>query len=459
MRGGRTGRALCLVATIALAAATGAGCRGPASDATVVEFWAMGREGELVQRLVPEFERRTPGVRVRVQQIPWSAAHEKLLTAYVGGALPDVVQVGNTWLPELVALGALAPLDELLAPGDELLAPAADRVGPLDEQSRSLDANDEFPGVVAATAIDGVRYGVPWYVDTRVLFYRTDLLRAAGVATPPTTWAGWVDAMSRLAHGGERYAISLPATEWEPPVILALQRGAGLLRDDDRYGDFRSPAFRAAFEFYRDFFRRGLAPTGGAAQSANLYQDFADGYFAVLLSGPWNVGEIERRLPKLADAWATVPLPAFDGDAPGLSLAGGASLALVRDSPRREAAWRWMAFLAEPEQQLEFWRLTGDLPARPSAWRKGGLGDAPRTAAFWRQLAHVRATPKIPEWERIAAAITRHTELALRSDAPADDVLAALDRDVDAILEKRRWMLEQAAASAARAAARQERAS
>lgn len=430
------GRARARIATslacAALAVATVAGCRGAATDATVVEFWAMGREGEVVQRLVPEFERRTPGIRVRVQQIPWSAAHEKLLTAYVGGALPDVVQVGNTWLPELVALGALAPLDERLAPVEGTLAP--------------LDPSDEFPGVVAATAIDGVRYGIPWYVDTRVLFYRTDLLRAAGVATPPTTWSGWIDAMARLARGSERYAISLPATEWEPPVILALQRGAGLLRDGDRYGDFRSPAFRSAFEFYRDFFRRGLAPTGGAAQSANLYQDFADGYFAVLLSGPWNVGEIERRLPKLADAWATAPLPAFEGAGPGLSLAGGASLALVRDSPRREAAWQWMKFLAEPAQQLEFWRLTGDLPARPSAWREAGLGEAPRTAAFWRQLARVQATPKIPEWERIAATITRHTEIALRSDAPADAVLAELDRDVDAILEKRRWMLERAAA-------------
>jgi len=472
--GGRTGRAGCLAAFAVLGVVAVAGCRGAATDATVVEFWAMGREGEVVQRLVPEFERRTPGVRVRVQQIPWSAAHEKLLTAYVGGALPDVVQVGNTWLPELVALGALAPLDERLAPLGERPAPLGERPAPLGEQPAplgeqpaplgeqpapsdaqvgSLDPADEFPGVVAATVIDGVRYGVPWYVDTRVLFYRTDLLRAAGVATPPTTWSGWVDAMARLARGGERYAISLPATEWEPPVILALQRGAGLLRDGDRYGDFRSPAFRAAFEFYRDFFRRGLAPTGGAAQSANLYQDFADGYFAMLLSGPWNVGEIERRLPKLADAWATAPLPAFEGDAPGLSLAGGASLALVHDSPRRDAAWKWMAFLAEPAQQLEFWRLTGDLPARPSAWRDGGLADAPRTAAFWRQLARVQATPKIPEWERIAATITRHTEIALRSEAPADAVLAALDRDVDLILEKRRWMLERAATrSAARIA-------
>ena len=409
-----------------------AGCSRPDGDQTVVEFWAMGREGEVVQQLIPEFERRTPGVRVRVQQIPWSAAHEKLLTAYVGDAMPDVVQVGNTWLPELVALGALTPLDARLA------------------ASATLAAGDDFPGIAEATAIAGARYGVPWYVDTRVLFYRTDLLRAAGYDQPPATWPAWLEAMERIAHrGGERYAVLLPMNEWEPPVILALQRGATLLRDGDRYGDFRSPAFRAAFEFYQGLFRRGLAPRAGAAQSANLYQDFAAGYFSMLISGPWNLGEIARRLPELAAAWATAPLPSFEGDGPGLSLAGGASLAVVRTSPRSPAAWRWIEFLAEPAQQLAFWRLTGDLPARPSAWRDGGLGDAPRTAAFWRQLAHVRATPKIPEWERIATKIAEHAETAIREDGDVEALLGALDRDVDAILEKRRWMLERAAARAA----------
>jgi multiple sugar transport system substrate-binding protein len=424
-------RAWCaLVVVLAIVAA---GCRR--DRGAVLEFWAMGREGEVVQQLIPEFERRVPGVRVRVQQIPWSAAHEKLLTAYVGNAMPDVVQVGLTWLPELVALGALAPLDARL--------PSLGTPG------------DEFGGIAEATAIDGVRYGVPWYVDTRVLFYRSDILRAAGYPQAPSTWAGWLQAMERIKSvGPDRYAVLLPMTEWEPPVILALQRGAGLLRDGDRYGDFRCPAFRAAFTFYLDFFRKGLAPRAGAAQSANLYQDFADGYFSILISGPWNLGELARRLPALADDWTTAPLPGLDGEGPGVSLAGGAALAVVRTSPRAEAAWQWIAFLAEPAQQLAFWRLTGDLPARPSAWHDGGLGAAPRTRAFWEQLGHVRATPKIPEWERIAHKITEHAEAVIRERASVDEALVALDRDVDAILEKRRWMLQRLASNPAPAAER-----
>src|SRR5262249_17008355 len=98
--------------TLVLAGLCGAlACGGRSADRAAVELWAMGREGEVVRGLVPDFERLNPDVRVRVQQIPWSAAHEKLLTAFVGGAMPDVFQAGNTWLPELAALGAIEPLD------------------------------------------------------------------------------------------------------------------------------------------------------------------------------------------------------------------------------------------------------------------------------------------------------------------------------------------------------------
>jgi multiple sugar transport system substrate-binding protein len=53
----------------------------------------------------------------------------------------------------------------------------------------------------------------------------------------------------------------------------------------------------------------------------------------------------------------------------------------------------------------------------------------------------VRSTPKIPEWERVAARLGQHAEAAIREDTTVDEGLAGLDRDVDALLEKRRWLL------------------
>src|SRR5260221_51521 len=77
-----------------------------------LEFWGLGREGEVVSDLIPEFERRNPNIKVTIQQIPFTAAHEKLLTAHVGESTPDVAQMGNTWIPEFVAMRALADLGQ-----------------------------------------------------------------------------------------------------------------------------------------------------------------------------------------------------------------------------------------------------------------------------------------------------------------------------------------------------------
>src|SRR5439155_891231 len=242
----------------------------------------------------------------------------------------DVFQAGNTWLPELVALGALEPLDERLA------------------RWPTLDRGDYFPGILDTNVIEGATYAVPWYVDTRLLFYRSDVLADAGSPEPPRTWTAWTDAMMRVKErvGPERYAILLPLREWQPPVILALQRGA--------------------------------------------------------------------------------------------------SLAVSRGSGRKDAAWKLVEFLSEPAQQVRFYRLTGDLPARKAAWADEGLPRDRRARAFWIQLQSVQSTPKIPEWERIAAKVSQYSEAAIRGNLTIDQALAGLDRDVDNVLEKRRWLMRAA---------------
>src|SRR5687767_6484382 len=184
---------------IAGAASLAAGCGRAAPGGTVLRFWAMGREGEVVTELMPEFERANPGIRVKVQQLPWTAAHEKLLTAFAGDATPDVCQLGNTWIPELAALNALAPLDAYIA------------------SSAVVRADDYFAGIWDTNRIDGALYGVPWYVDTRLLFYRRDRLARAGFSVPPASWTDWKRVLAAVHEEGgrDRYAMLLPLNEVE----------------------------------------------------------------------------------------------------------------------------------------------------------------------------------------------------------------------------------------------------
>ncbi|HXG44567.1 MAG TPA: sugar ABC transporter substrate-binding protein [Gemmatimonadales bacterium] len=388
------------------------------ADPGVVRFWAFGREGEVVQELVRDFERENPGVRVKVQQIPWTAAHEKLLTAHVGRASPDLAQLGNTWIPEMVTLGALEPLP------------------PLPDSSY-------FPGILATNLVDGRLYGVPWYVDTRVLFYRKDLLARAGYHAMPETWAEWREAMAAIRRlGGERhYAIFLPLNEWPPAVILGLQQGSPLVTREG-FGAFRDSSFARAFDFLLSLYRDGLAPPVSNTEIANLYQEFARGTFAMYITGPWNLGEFRRRLPPdLQDAWGTAPLPGPTGPASGLSLAGGSSLVLYRSSRHKEAALRLIAFLSRPDQQLRFYRLTGDLPARREAWDSAPLTTDREVHAFRVQLTRAVPTPMIPEWEQVTAKLMDQTEAAVRGGKTAAAALAALDAQVNRLLERRRYLL------------------
>ncbi|MBN2172123.1 MAG: sugar ABC transporter substrate-binding protein [Candidatus Krumholzibacteriota bacterium] len=409
------------VALLCLLAAGLPGC-GERRDEVVLSFWAMGREGEVVSELVPDFEREHPGIRVHVQQIPWSAAHEKLLTAHVGHATPDLAQLGNTWIAEFHALGALAPV-------------------PAGAEAFSPDAT--FPGIWDTNLIAGRAYGLPWYVDTRLLFYRRDLLARAGYAEMPGDWAAWRRALAAItASGAARYGILLPLNEWVVPAVLGLQAGSPLLREQDSRGDFSGAAFRQGFDFYLGLFRDELAPLAGSQEIANIYQEFARGTFAMIITGPWNLGEFRRRLPaELQDAWATAPLPGPAGPASGLSLAGGSSLVVFRESPRRAAAWQFIAYLLRPEVQRRFYRLTGDLPARRDAWAAPEFAADSTLRSFRIQLERVVSTPKIPEWEQIASRLQLRAEAAVRGALTADAALAALDADVDRILEKRRWLL------------------
>lgn len=410
------------------------GCSSsPKDERTTLRFWAMGREGEVVQELMPDFERENPDIRVVVQQVPWTAAHEKMLTAHVGRSTPDAAQLGNTWVAEFAALRALESLEPWLA------------------TSTVVAPEHYFAGIWDTNVIDGTPYGVPWYVDTRVLFYRKDLLSRAGYETMPETWPEWREAMRavKAVAGPGNFAILLPSNEWTQPVIFGLQAGSPLISDNWTRGAFSEPEFRDAYNFYIELFREGLAPPYRNNEVANLYQEFGRGAFSMYITGPWNLGEFRRRLPpELQDSWATAPLPGPDAEHPGVSLAGGSSLVVFKHSKHKGEAWRLVEYLSRPEIQLRFLALTGDLPAREEAWADSALTRDPHLLAFRRQLERVVATPKIPEWEMIAIELQNRTEAVVRGVTPADSALTSLDRYVDRALEKRRWLVERKRATA-----------
>lgn len=386
-----------------------------------LRFWAMGNEAANVPTLLPAFERAS-GATVRLQALPWTAAHEKLLTGFAGDSLPDVSQIGNSWLAELAAIGAIQPL------------PAAE----------AALVEDQFPAVLDTNRIGGQVYGVPWYVDTRLQFWRRDMLARAGYDAPPDRWDAWKAMLHKVKRvaGEGNFAILLPINEFEQLLTFALQQPEPLLRDDGARGNFRSAGFRAALAFYKSLFDEGLAPLASATQISNVWNEFARGFFSVYLSGPWTVGDMKERLPAdFPPKWATAPMPGPYG--PGASAPGGSSLVVFKSTRDPAAAWGLVRYLGQPGVQARFNALSGDLPARPSAWASAGLRADPLMRPFGEQLERARAVPKVPEWERIVTEMQVVAERCVRGQFTVDQAAAEIDARADRLLEKRRWMLEQ----------------
>jgi multiple sugar transport system substrate-binding protein len=402
-------------------------CNKEEDKVTTIKFWAMGSEAEVVTKLIPEFERQNPDIKVLVQQIPWTAAQEKLITAFASENTPDLCQLGNTWIPQFVSLNAIINLDEWI------------------EKSEKVSKENYFEGVWETNIIDGSVYGIPWYIDTRILFYRKDVFQKAGYNHPPRTWDEFLDLSRKikaLYPNEEKYAVYLPTNEWHSFIIFGIQAGAGLLKDDNSRGNFNSPEFKKAFNFLTNFHKEKLAPTG-LTQVTNVYQAFAEEFFSMYISGPWNIPEFKKWMTgDLSDKWMTAPLPGYNGEYPGTSLAGGSSLVVFKDCRYKREVWKLVEYLSLPQTQIEFYRLLNNLPAVKKAWEDSLLKNDPYMQAFYTQFYNVVPTPKVPEWEQIVfSKVQQYAEFTARGVMNVDEALQNLDKDVDKILEKRRWLL------------------
>lgn len=384
----------------------------------------MGAEGEQVEKLLPRFYAQHPNIKVNVQSIPWSLAHEKLLTAFAGGSNPDVCQLGNTWIPEFQAIDAILPLDSLTT------------------QSEITHESAFFSGIWETNVVGEKVWGIPWYVDTRLLFYRSDILQNVGYQQAPQTWSEWLEISRRIKKSSpEDYAVFFPLlfNDFHGVVTLIMNNNGSFLKENGCYGAFDDPATIAAIKFYLTFFEEGLA-TRSTTEFPNIYDAFADGDFAMIVTGPWNVAQMRRRAPKIAGKWTTAMMPQKENRQ---SLAGGASLVIFKNSKNYEAAWQFIEFMSQPETQIEFFRLTQDLPAVREAWSAPEIQADGEIQTFYQQLQHAEPTPKIAEWEQIAVKLQEHLYRTIFGQVTLEQAIIDLNREVDRILEKRRWLISK----------------
>ncbi|GAA2120164.1 sugar ABC transporter substrate-binding protein [Nocardioides bigeumensis] len=376
-----------------------------------IEVWAMGTEGEMLGDFSQSFMDENPDADVKVTAVPWDAAHDKIANAIASGETPDVTLVGSTWMGEFGQSGGIDPIPEGL-----------------------VDGGDFFEGAWGSNDVGGTVYGVPWYVETRVLYYRKDLAEKAGWNEPPQSWDDFKQFTKDLMDkGGAEYGISLPpggTGSWQTMMPFAWSNGASLTNEDGTEYTLDSPEMAEALEYYKSFFDEGIT-VAKTMDAGELESGFADGTYASFISGPWHAGLVEEAgLSK--DEYGVALLPGPEGS-PGTSFVGGGNLAVFADSDNKENAWKYVQWLSDPETQQGFYDEVGDLPAVQSAWDSGKLADDPQLQIFGEQLASTQAPPSVPTWEEVAGVVDSETEKVTRGDLSVEDAIASMQEQASAI--------------------------
>ena len=277
--------------------------------------------------------------------------------------------------------------------------------------------------------MEDTSYGVPWYVETRTLFYRTDLAEQAGLE-PPTSWDELKSFAQGLQEQGAKNGIYLQPGQggaWQTFMPFAWQNGAQLT-DGDQY-TIDSPEMVEALEFYTSFFEEGLSQNTPLEPGA-LEQGFVDGTIGSFVSGPWHVGLINDAGGE--GTFDVVTLPGKD-EGIGTSFVGGGNLAVFAESDNRDAAWKFVQFLTQAETQQLWYETINDLPSVQSAWDASPLADDPMLATFGEQLDNAEAPPAVPTWEQVATAIDSDIEKAVRGEVDPAEAVANMQQQASSI--------------------------
>ncbi len=362
-----------------------------------------------LDEFVTEFEEES-GVSVEVQAIPWENAHDKLLTAVASGKGPDVLQIGTTWVAEFAEAGTFLDLSDYITHYD------------------NLSADNFYESAVETTKFEKQTIGIPWYVDTRALFYRTDILGDLGYPNGPSTWEDMIEASRQLAdRGDDQYAIDLPATDPQFPFVLAWQFGWNY-EVGEGAANFDHANFEEAMKLHHLFYDEGLSQTG---EGKEFFQAFEDGSKPMFISGPWDIKTIKDRAPDIEGKWDVRLMPKAENNK---SMMGGAHWTVFHNSDKVDQALDFINWMADPETQVKWYEANSELPANTVAWEDPILADDPMVSTFGEQLEATQPLPLIPEYERLGQELLNTLEQINRGGADIDKSLEAYRNEVSRIL-------------------------
>jgi len=362
-------------------------------------------------------------IHVRLTLLPWDIAWVELVKVALYGHGPDISEIGTTWIGNLIAMNTLRPF----APTELAILGGA---------AAFLLSSWQSCAVLGEREV----CAVPWLADTRLIYYRRDLLDKAGVdiATAFSSARQLALTLGRLSDHG----IELP---WVVPNRYAWNTlhniaswvwGAGgdFVTADGRRVIFDQPQARAGMKAYFELYRY-LAPEARYLDGIQSDAFFLERQVAVTTTGPWLMLWNRNLNPNSVANWG-VALP------PGAPFVGGSNLVVWRHTRHESDALKLVKFLTSKQVQLQNSRI-GMLPVRLEILAEPAFTDDPVQVVMGQALRAGRSVPALRWWglieDKLIHVLTQlWTEILER---PAPDIDALLGKYLPPLAEQLNNML------------------
>ena len=274
MRARIVGALVLIGASLAAIAATASGGAAATSSITVwLQVDAQAANWEpIVKAANTAFQREHPGVTVNVQYQTWGNHLQKFDATLAGGNAPDVIEMGNTETTKYMAAGAFQDITS--------------------DRSSFANSGTWLEGLAAAGRYGGKLYGVPYYAGSRVVTYRTDLFKKAGIKVP-TSLAEFTAAARKLGRQQGDRAFSpvyIAGTDWYVAMSFVYDNGGAIARQVSGKwkGTLASPKAIAGLTAFRNFFLASSRASKTTDETKpNPYDVYAQGNAGSMIGPAW----------------------------------------------------------------------------------------------------------------------------------------------------------------------------
>jgi N,N'-diacetylchitobiose transport system substrate-binding protein len=315
-----------LAAAVLTATSVAATTKATASSITVwLQVDAQSGWPGVVAAANQQFQSDHPGTSVNVQYQNWGDHLQKFDATLAGGNGPDVIEMGNTEMTKYMAAGAFADISSL--------------------KGSFANSSNWLSGLAKSGVYNGKLYGVPYYAGSRVVTYRTDLFKAAGINKLPRSTAQYAADAQRLLAKNKQKGFSpvyIAGTDWYFAMSFVYDYGGSIAQrvSGQWKGTLNSPRSIAGLTAYKNFFAAASRASKTTDEThPNPYDVYAQGQAASMVGPSWFSCCVGN---KYKGTTAQFVMP---GHVPGQSMPGflgGSDLAVPVTSGSKALAADWI---------------------------------------------------------------------------------------------------------------------